>query len=320
MERRPTAESLAKLDTIISPIDNEQHKQNYVENSFKKSYAIIVAGSSDFSILDSLLPMWLCDQLNIDYLVINNTKNQDEISENYFNWWKQNSGMWSKTKEYYDQIQDAIKNGSTDKIKVNLNASQILEEIAYQNETLDVDNFIIFVTAGGIVSEKYKKLCKTMDGSFSSYTAQQFMDSLKPNDRILEYTVVDNSCIDKFYNYVEEHEKIRRVSSPSISKADEDLYNALIIAFLNKDKRMEPKEIKNITKTEEQLEKEGITDWPINGTYVDTSNNITYSTYFIDGKVFYIANGGRQDLEVNIVGINKGQSALYKQSNSINNK
>jgi len=171
--------------------------------------------------------------------------------------------MWNDLKSYYEQIQDTIENGSTDQIKINLNANQILEEITSQNETLDVDNLIVFVTAGGIVSEKYKKLCKTMDGSFSSYTAQQFMDSLKPNDKILEYTIIDNSCIDEFYNYVEEHEKIRRVSSPSISKAGEDLYSALIISYEVNDRKIEPKEVKYVAKTKEELKEMGITDWPV---------------------------------------------------------
>jgi len=85
LEKRPTIDSLGELNNIISEFDKEDHRKNYVENSFKKSYAIIVTGSADHSTLNSLLPMWLCDQLNIAYMVINNTNDQAKKAKKILN-------------------------------------------------------------------------------------------------------------------------------------------------------------------------------------------------------------------------------------------
>jgi len=318
LEKRPTVDSLKELDNIVSEIKDENAKENYVNNAFKKRFALIITANADLSFVSSILPMWLCNKLNIHYALITNTNNKNQISYSTLESWKGFSGMWDdETRGYYNEIKEAIQKGGTDKIMVNFNAQQILDKIKYYNETLNVDEYELFITTHGDFLLKSQKICETLYGEYSTYTAQQFMDSIKPNNNISQYFILDNSCEDEFYDYVKENEKIKRVSSPGVIAGD-DPYSALIIAKEINDSRIEPYELRNIAKTKEQLESEGIYNWLVGDTITDDKNNVVISPYKLNDKSFHIQNGGYADFEVTIKGIKDGESVLYYTVDSLN--
>ena len=90
LERRPTIESLVELDSIISEFSNNKDKRIYVEKSFKKELVIIANLAADFSPASTIILMDLCERLNKEYQVLDNTTENNE----YFKWFKNYSGMW----------------------------------------------------------------------------------------------------------------------------------------------------------------------------------------------------------------------------------
>ena len=210
-----------------------------------------------------------------------------------------------------------------EKIKVVLDTNILLVSISSKSKyhwiykkLLD-NEYELFITTHGDFLLKSQKICETLYGEYSTYTAQQFMDSIKPNNNISQYFILDNSCEDEFYDYVKENEKIKRVSSPGVIAGD-DPYSALIIAKEINDSRIEPYELRNIAKTKEQLESEGIYNWLVGDTITDDKNNVVISPYKLNDKSFHIQNGGYADFEVTIKGIKDGESVLYYTVDSLN--
>jgi len=296
LERRPTTDSLKELDSIIANLKTDEEKRTYVENSFKKAEALIISAYSGIVLADVLLRMWLSDQLNIDYTVINNTNNQTKESQEYFEWWKQNSGMWEETKEYYNQIQEAIKNGSNDKIKINFKTNEIFDMINYFQNKDNLEKLITFLdfdTLGGTCQ------IKTMDGFYDGFNQNLLVDKMNKTPQNIEAVWIDGSCeaANIKYENLNDNNKYLAFTKSKIGGTDE--IKAIVYLLLKNNFIVGLNELNDV----------------LNG--VGAIDNTDYKLFNIDQKIFDIDPYNKYDLQVYSKNFENNPSVLYYHVESI---
>ncbi len=280
LERRPTTESLTGLNNIIMEFSNENDKKPYVVRSFEKELVVIVNASSDSSPVSTIILMNLCEKLNKDYLILDNTSEDVE----YFEWFKKNTNMWHDLKETYNILKIAKNTDKTNKnIKTDINANELLEYNRSLSSYKDYRRIIYYFLAHRLDGTIQ---VSTTKGDYGGYNESKFFNSFPKNIDIL---IKDFTCDPE---YVYQNRLSNNLSVITITKkgiGDSD--GALIeyFAYFNSDKRITAEEYKKIANAQ------------IGELIKGPSTDFSYVS--LNGMNFYFSNGGKNDIEVNFVNV-----------------
>ena len=247
LEYRPTPDSVLKLYNIILDIP-EEHRLDYIENSFKSAYAVIIRGSEDLPSESVLFYIEILKELNIPYFIISNI---DDIND--LNVYHQPAcsilDKFPLNKEF-DIFNDIVKildslNGKDvigvrTIIKTKNEFIDILKKIIEENDT-EILN--IFIDTHGSVDALY-------------FEVQDYYYWVYPNDLINIFNDLDRenklfigSChSNKFANYFKGIPNIKVVSiSDKITWGGNDLPYSILISMKSNNYRIEMEELMDVS-------------------------------------------------------------------------
>ncbi len=337
--RRPTAESLKELNNIILNLDNENDKKIYVENSFKTAEALIVTSYARNNLLNTLLPMWLSNQLNIDYTVVNNTNDQFFQSREYFEWWKNSSGMWDEVEPYYNIIQNAINEQTSENYKENLNqlslqefnkpfnelsseekikaklkqsniiinakTDEIFDVVAYSQNKEGIEKLVGFLTFDTLDGTSQ---VETLDGWYGGFNQNELVDKLNNTPLSIEgvwlYTACEGGRVKS--DDLNQNNKFLSLTKSKIANVD-DLH-ALIYLFLKNEYIIRLNELDDVLKGIGAIEKE-YDGTRVSYFYIDKDTQ--------DQKRFDIDPYNKYNLQVYSKNFENDPSVLYYHIKSI---
>ncbi len=310
IEYRPTPDSVLELYNIILGIP-EEYRLDYIENSFKSAYAVIINGHEETGFESISLYIKILKELNIPYFIISNNYNFSNkpacsildtvpINENF-------DIYYDDIKKINDSLSGKYVSGVKTDIKTKNEFINTLKEIIKED---DSEILNIFLMAHGSGYDLYF-------GSDPVSEVQNYHYDIYPNDLINIFNDLsgDNklflqSChSNKFANYFKGTSDIKIVSSSDFIAPGDDLPYSILISMKSNDYRIEMEELMNISDE-------------VN-PYCEGGNGNHYIVddfdYEIIGDKDMLVNGEPCEFDIKFTNFKDETSILYYHVESLNN-